>query len=382
MDVNQYPTVDAAALKTLVRLAIETKIPLLVLGPPGTGKTLIAQAVGREVYAELFPEFYGAPNAPGSCAYYPPALAPPEESGGIPTREGDRILRKLVGPLFEACTRPMLLLLDEITRCDARQQGGLMVGVNERRWGDYMLHPGTAIILLGNEPDSGGVFNLLDAFLNRCMVVRYQPKNSEFLAWAPENLGADGSLLRDLVRDYCATAGVRTELVQSIPPVGFAESGALWASWRAIEKGLTALAALLTSNPDASEMLMLTVLGGCVGKTAAAGYIAARRLREKLPTVEEIKANPKRAKLPEGFEAAVSALGLLDKLAATDPESAWVYAARFTPANGLGDVGGALARQLRTRPPVTKSHPLHAEAFAAFMTAQGNAALLASRAAL
>lgn len=385
MDVTQYPVVGAAELKTLVRLAIETKIPLLVLGPPGTGKTLITQAVIRQVYADLFPQFYAA-NLPGPkldpVAYYPPALAPPEESGGIPTREGDRIVRKLVGPLFAACTRPMGVVLDEITRCDNRQQGGLMVGVNERRWGDFLLHEGSSIILLGNEPDSGGVFNLLDAFLNRCMVVRYQPRNEEFLAWAPDNLGADGSLLRELVRDYCATAALRTELVQSIPPVGFAESGALWASWRAIEKGLTALAALLTSDPDTSEMLMLTVLGGTVGKTAAAGYIAARRLREQLPTVEEIKANPKRAKLPQGFEAAVSALGLLDKLAQTDPESAWVYAARFTPENGLGDVGGALARQLRTRVPANKAHPLHAEAFAAFMSVQGNAAQRARRAAL
>lgn len=371
MDVSQYPVVDAAGFTRALKLACKTKIPLLVLGPPGTGKTLIAQAVGRE--------FYGDPDA---VAYYPPALAPPEESGGIPTRENGRIVRQLVGPLLKACSRPSLLLLDEITRCDARQQGGLMVGVNERRWGDYLLHPDTAIVLLGNEPDSGGVFNLLDAFLNRCSVVRYQPKNSEFLGWAPDNLGADGSLLRDLVRDYCATASIRTELVQSIPPPGFAETGALWASWRAIEKGLTLVAAALEDEPDAPEEALFTSLAGCVGKQAAAGYLAARRVRDALPTPEAIVADPERAKLPDGFEAAVSALGLLDKIARTHPEAAWVYASRFTPANGLGDVSGALARQLRARVPKDKASPHFSKAFAAFVASQGNAARVSARAAM
>jgi DNA polymerase III delta prime subunit len=381
MDVNNYPTVDAAGLKELVRLAIDTKIPLLVLGPPGTGKTLIAQDVARKAYAEKFPELYGSGKL-SPVAYYPPALAPPEESGGIPTREADRIVRKLVGPVAEACTRPALLLLDEITRCDARQQGGLMVGVNERRWGDFLLHPDTSIVLLGNEPDSGGVFSLLDALLNRCLTVRYQPRNEEFLAWAPDNLGAEGSLLRELVRDYCATAAVRTELVQSIPPPGFAESGALWASWRAIEKGLTALAGLLTRNPNAPEDLLFATLAGCIGKVPAAGYLTARRLREALPRAEDIVADPKSARLPTDFEAAVSALGLLDRVARNSPEAAWIYAGRFTSEPGLGDVAGALARQLRTHPPVNRAHPLHAEAFRVFMAVQGKAAVNAARSAI
>ena len=81
-----------------------------------------------------------------------------------------------------------------------------------------------------------------------------------------------------------------------------------------------------------------------MGEPQAAAYMAIRKLRAHLPSVQGILDNPSEAMLPKEPTLQIGALGLLANVAQKDAWAAWIYAARC-----VDEVSAACARALFRR---------------------------------
>ncbi len=363
-----YPIVSLMEAKECVIDGANCGEPTLMLGQPGIGKTEMVAQVARDLNKLFVPVEAG--------------LVPDEEIGGLFWRnpQTGKIERVPITVIRQACEQACVLFLDEITRCTLQRQGCLMTITNERRVGDFVLHPETIVVLAGNGGDSAGTHGVVDALLNRCNVVEVVAKRSEVAAYlrtlgqpgSPEVKDAKGnvtapavsSVLRELGIDYAATAERRPDLIAESMPKGAADSGILWPSPRAIVKGLKRLAGRIDAGRDITTSVGFAALAGNMGNEAAAAYLAVRKLRDKLPTVEEIIKNPEHAKIPPDTESGIAALGLIANAAEKSSNSAWLYSARL----GDPETQAAITRSMLSKVPTDP------KALAAFTTLTGRAA--------
>lgn len=340
MDTTNYPVVNIEELRALVTDAAPTRRPTLVLSPPGYGKTETGASIARALGLTFVPFELG--------------LTVPEEVGGVPVRDPNTgaIVRFPLGPIRTACERPSLLLIDEVTRADATRQGAAMTGVNERRWGDYQLHPETIVLLAGNEPDSGGVFSILDALLNRCCVVRLRTAREEIqnylrhagappLATPPPFDAAIYAEKRaNFMTKWADYADGRPEMIASEPPRGFSETGALYPSGRAVVHACERLAARAARGLSTTDAVALAHVSGVVGRETGVLFLRLEELAGKLPTPAEINKDPKGARLPPDIESAVASLSLLPNL---DNRALWIYLGRY--GDNFAEISAAAAKR-------------------------------------
>lgn len=320
------------------RRAHGAKVVPLAIGAPGTGKTELGKMLSKATARPFVPqEMQGAAD---------------EDINGIPTRMMDpagnpQVWRFLIGPLRAACAVPSVLMLDEIDRSGAQKQGVLLPGLRERRFGDNVLNAETDMLLAGNGASSGGTHNFIAAFLNRCLpfnFVQSEAEVREFLTggwrkvqnpdpisldvpgWTPEQLN---TALEELMLDFGATSEKAPKLIATEAPEGAEETGAPWASGRAVHEGLKVLNVALASGLT-GDVLQAT-LAGCIGKEAAGSFFSIRKVRDRLPSPTEIEQKPREAKVPEmgDVEANIGVLGLAAIAASRNADSAWRYAERI-----------------------------------------------------
>lgn len=338
MQVSNYPqvTISFAARRIAALIAAKKySVNTVLLGKPGIGKTQIIEQTVRGLKDSKGNPYTLAALTFGTCVA--------EDASGIPMKDpvSGQIVRLPLGPIKLACERACVLLLDESTRCDKAKQGALMTGLSERRFGDFLLHPETIVVLLGNEPDSAGVFSLIDALLNRCAVFRVVADFDAFIAYLK---GYGTGTTNALAQDYALTAAGRRDLVALDPPPGYSATGALWASPREIVLGLDDIAALYDAGPGIfSQEEIHATLASHISSITAAAWLTLRRLRDQLPTRAEIEATPLAAKVPTNGDTAIAALGLLGEVASGKQNaSIWPYLDRW-------DKGHAEARTVAIR---------------------------------
>lgn len=353
-----YVNLDIASAQDLIlavwraRRAHHAKVAPLVIGAPGTGKTELGKILARATQRPFVPlEMQGAAD---------------EDINGIPTRDPNtgQVVRLPIGPIRAAQAAPAVFMLDEIDRSGSQKQGALLAGLRERRFGDAFLHAETDLLLAANGASSGGTHNLISAFLNRCLPVNFvqNPKEvQDYLAggWrkaeAPDPISLDvpgwpvdklNAALADLMVDFAMTANKTPGLIVTDPPDGAEESGAPWASGRAIVEGLKVFNVGLAMGLKGDTLL--ACLAGCISKEAAGAFFTVRRVRDRLPSPEEIQNNPQGARVPDAndTEANVGVLGLAAIAASKNANNAWLYAARLQNK----ECGHALCRGLMRFP--------------------------------
>ncbi len=330
------------------RRASGAKVAPLFIGAPGTGKTELGKILARATARTFIPlEMQGAAD---------------EDINGIPTRDPatGQVVRLPIGPIRAAQAGPAVFMLDEIDRSGAQKQGALLAGLRERRFGDAFLHPETDLLLAANGASSGGTHSLISAFLNRCLPVNFVQSAKEvqdYLAggWRkaeqPDPISLDvpgwdaariNTALAELMLDYAATAEKAAGLIQTEAPAGSEENGAPWASGRAVVEGLKVLNVGLASGLTGDTLV--ACLAGCIGKEGAGAYFSVRKVRDRLPSPDDIANTPVQALVPhtDDVEANVGVLGLTAIAASRNPNNAWLYAGRLTNK----ECGVALCRGL------------------------------------
>ena len=281
--MTSYPAVGVAGFRRALETSLAVCRPVLILGYPGVGKTAIvgqfAKAVGLPiVYFDI-----------GNKA---------REDIILPRVVGDRVETIPLKDLRRACDEAVVLFFDEVTRIDKNKLAICMALANERRIGDYSLHPGTVVVMAGNDSSSAGTYSLPDALVNRCCVLRFAPEREEIRAHS-STMGAEGTAKREIAELWSLAAGMRHEILQVEPPPGAQEGGQQWASPRAIEHAIDRLA---VHWPDIDRPQLL----GTVGEVAGIAFASIVAQRGKVPSAEQIAADPTGSALPPDLESAIA----------------------------------------------------------------------------
>lgn len=315
-----------------VAACLRAKKTALLLGAPGVGKTSMvkdaAQALGKK------------------CVILIASNMDPTDVAGLPYRgEDGRVHRALFPELQEAVDNPVVLCIDEATTMPKSVEGPMLRVALERNAGGQQLHPGTSIVMCANPPEQApGGIELSAALINRVVLLLYSPSITDASGGPGEVMRyffgdpvkATANVLdeeelektyRNEAADLAATLTVES-LVQMDPPRASIDAGEPWGSPRGWEIGLRAWAAHGAQEDSVGHAL----LAGAVGATAASAFLAIRKLREKLPTVQEIASQPATAKVPDDRSHQIALLGLVVRVAAEiDVWASWIFTERLSP---------------------------------------------------
>ncbi len=325
-----YPHLNFSSARAVILPYLRANKPVLLFGSPGVGKTTLAGDIAREIDLPL------VTIIASTCD--------PTDFGGFPVVQPDGAFDRVpMRAIRQASEAPSLLFLDELTTAPPAVQAALLRGVLDRVFGDVELHPETVIMAAANPPEQApGGMEPAAPLMGRFAAYNFAPSLDEFKAFLA-GLGSEESRLRALALDLSATLEHAAELVVMDPPPAAVNDGAKWASPRDWHRGLEAWA----ECEDQSDDLAHLILSGSLGEHASAGYLAIRKLREHLPSVREIVADPASAQVPDSADYQLGALGLLSEVASVDCWAAWIYAVRLRE-----EIGAAAARALvkRSRP--------------------------------
>lgn len=317
--------------------------PMAWRGPGGIGKTETFGRIAKTL--TLTP----APLEFAHCAE--------EDAGGIPVRDTvtGQVTRLPIGPIRIASEQPALLFLDEVSRANEVKQGALLTLINERRAGDFRLHPETIVALAFNGTENVGAFKLIDVLANRITVIDALPTLEEVCNYLralgdPESEDPYEVQLRDMGIDWAATAERVPQLIQITPAPGTIDNGDQYPSPRACVGVVKGQAQLLIEGMSYRQQH--AKMAGDVSPAVANAYFAVRALRDNLPTAVEIAAEPEKAKLPGTIDTAVAVMALVEQAGMRDADAAWVYADRITQ---FEDIRVALGKRLTMKVKATTS---------------------------
>jgi MoxR-like ATPase len=351
--------------------AVKARVACLIIGAPGVGKSAMMQLVADEISRMEGEEFPLHTFLASTCDA--------TDIGGFPIVQGAQLERIPMQEIRACSVAPGLLFMDEMTTVPPSVQGPCLRLFHERKAGNMSLHAKSAIVAACNPPEQApGANELSAAMTNRNMIVRLRPEFDEVceyfmnldgpttevkvtLAQAEKQAqdaatqAAKGgkvkteaavvrSPLNEAARDWAATVRMEPRLLQLDPPDASIHSMAPWASPRAVEKALRV--SVEAEAMGASMDVQYAVIAGLMGEESAAAYMGIKKYRAELPSVDEVRANPDKAKMPEKREQQIAAIGVIMRAADVNSFAAWIYAARLTNQ----EVQIAVARQLMTTP--------------------------------
>jgi hypothetical protein len=363
MSMTSHVRVSIAQAREVLTANILARVACALIGAPGVGKTAIVYAIGKALGLPVYALI-------GSTL-------DPTDVGGIPVVIGDNVVRVPLRMIREVCDKPGILFVDELQGCAPSVQSALMRVFHERQAGDYSLHPESSVVAAFNpEQYAPGASGLAATTVNRQGIYHLIPSIDEFRAYLngldgdeTEAVVADDaavaraakdaasgkkapakaqdkprSALNMEAREYSAILSVDPRLVAFDAPQASIDAGMPWPSPRAIEKALRAYCKAVEAG--ISEGSKRAVLAGWLGEATADALTGIKRMRNQLPSIDEVCASPDKARLPDGKEAQVAALGLLTHVADKNTYAAYIYCERLTNQ----EIRVAAARMLATVP--------------------------------
>jgi hypothetical protein len=128
-------------------------------------------------------------------------------------------------------------------------------------------------------------------------------------------------------RSFAAVLSVKADLIQFDPPGASVDGGVPWGSPRGWEIGFNCVG----DDGDVEGDVEFALLAGCVGPHPAAAFIGIAKLRNQLPTIEEILKDPAGAKMPTAKDVQIGVLSILPLVAERDLFAGLIYANRMLP---------------------------------------------------
>jgi hypothetical protein len=315
-------------LKEVERL-YESGAAVHLVGPPGGGKTSVIRTEVVNILSARYGEVFGCQTSVA------PTLDAPDYKGFlIPTKDenGDPISLFTRSPEFPSkkylAEHPRgIYLIDELSSAEHLTQKALASVILEKSFGNHRLPEGWRVWVASNRAaDRAGATRMLSHIRNRTLEI---PMENDALSWA---VWAEQNGIHPLIIAW-AKANPTTAFVDEVPntdrPFATARSVALAA--QVLQVGLQRNEeGKLVDMELPSGSLVQQCVYGAIGEGAGASLFGYLKVWDKLPTLEEILANPKTAKCPQELSAGWAAGQMAIHFAnAQTIDPLWTYTERL-----------------------------------------------------
>lgn len=241
-------------------------VPIL-LGPPGVGKTAIPRQVARELNI-------GNPEPLVAHQYDPGELA------GFPMPDYETKTMYRFRPNFLPSEGTGVLILDEAAQGTPAHSNIIAQLVNEWRLGDHHLGSGWSLVLTGNRQQDRAATHVMPTHLkDRLLPIEIAADVDDFIRHAINRR------FDPVIMSHIAFWGI--EALSKFDPHAFS-----CPSPRSWEKENSVL------KLDLTKEQFRVASAGTLGESEATRFIGHKELTTKLPTIEQIAANPKSCELP------------------------------------------------------------------------------------
>lgn len=300
MRANQLNLADAAQL---IR-TVGDKLTIILRGQPGVGKSAILRSLAQQM-PEYLPAYIDCADlAEGDLAM------PVIDKENLVTRFA---LNERFG-ISEGSNRPVLLMLDEITKPASDNILNMLLPVLlERRLGNRYLPAGSIVFGSGNL-DTDGVNDMFPAHAyNRiCEVDLANPTADEWDAWA------DANEIAPEVRKFALDYPEIFHRYDGYENPAAAENPYIFNPLRGQIRAFCSPRSLAHSSALVWEREKLgaafrPALVGTIGEAAANMMDAIIRMGDNMPRVSDIVASPDTVRLPEGAAVFLCAMMLATK---------------------------------------------------------------------
>jgi len=258
-------------LKAALRLTIQTRQNLLIVGAPGTGKTEISEQVAAEVAREQG----------GNWMVLHPVCDDPSDWKGLGFPSLDRETANFLpyGNLKTMLEAQALLvvIIDDVGQAPYSVQAAIMQAVRERTVNGKKISDFVRFVLCTNRKgDKAAVQGIIEPLKSRCIIVHLEVDDDDWRQWAnaygmPPELVAFSKLRPNLLHDFKPSS----DIVNSANPRGWGEVGRLQ----------------LAGCPKGLEFDLYT---GCCGEQFATEYVAFLRTFREMPDPDEYLKDPKK----------------------------------------------------------------------------------------
>lgn len=262
-------------MKQAARLAIETKLNMLVVGPPGTGKTEIIKQVAQDVCDEQG----------GEVMILHPVCDDPTDYKGLGFPSEDRKAANFLpfGNLQRMITAERLLIciFDDAGQAAPSVQAAIMQVVQERSINGHKISDMCRFFLLTNRKgDKAGVTGILEPLKSRCIIVSLDVHDDDWRQWAagagmPPELIAFSKLRPEMLHKFAPTS----DISNSPNPRNWEHAGRLMAA-------------------GMPKTLEFELFRGCNGEQWASEFSAFLRIYREMPDPEAYIRDPEK-ELPE-----------------------------------------------------------------------------------
>jgi hypothetical protein len=285
---------NAEQVKRALMLAFAADVPTSIWGPPGVGKSAIVEQLAHDMRDE--------DDKPYRLYDLRLSDKEPSDVGGIPYPMDDpnkenkmkKVLEFLVTDLlpFDTNVRA-IVLLDEFDRADLSVQNVALQIILDRKVNGHWLSPLARIVLAGNGATDVGTSPLSRAAANRICHLYIETGSKEalkgWLGWAEKNE------ISPILQGF---AGYRQEVFGGIAAKGKVNIEELAYPTPRSFVYADKLVKMADKVNFPTEDILPAMVAGCVGKAAAAEFMGFRDIFNKLPTPDQILANPESVQLP------------------------------------------------------------------------------------
>lgn len=269
-------SVDPKQAYQMLATSIEAGLVPLLSGSPGCGKSAIVHQLAEEYGLKVI-DVRLAQCDPTDLLGFPTVDKERHKASYMPMEtfpiQGDKVPEGYNG---------WMLFLDELPLADRSVQKAAYKVILDKMVGNYHLHPNVAIVAAGNlETDNAMVEEMSTALQSRLIHMTMKTDYQQWIDWAIEN---------DI--DYRITSYINFapgKLYTFTPdhPDSTYASPRTWA-----------FASKLLEHMEPNHPLALNLFAGTVSQGVAREFLAFTRIYQSLPTIAQIRRDPKNTPVP------------------------------------------------------------------------------------